>query len=635
MTLLSRLSSDPPPVFALLHRSADPSHVDIYQGPLVTVERVAELPLPALPAAGGDVRERPELLALIPYRQLTERGLACVDDGTPLVGLRVVEHERAAVADVVRSLPDHRVDLRGGAFDLSDRSYARVVRRVLDEEIGQGAGANFVLRRTYLAQVESAALAAALATFSRLLRRERGAYWTFLVHGGGRTLVGATPERHDSLNDGVARKTPISGTLRHPPGGPTLDAVLEFLRDQKEIDELSMVLDEELKMMGEFCPDGARVSGPSLREMARLAHTEYDIAGASSADVRQILKATMFAPTVVGSPLASASEVIARHESTGRGYYGGVLALIGRAGGARTLDSAICIRAADISDRGQVAISVGATIVRGSDPSSEAAETTTKAAALLAAITGERSAPAAGAHPTWADDRRVRIALAARTRHLAPFWLASSGQPGSDRLAGRRILIVDAEDSFTRLLARQIASLGALVDVVSWCDYVGPGRADTVVVGPGPGDPLDRSDPRIARLHAITAELLASRTPLLAVCLGHQVLCLALGLTVRRKRRPAQGTQRTIVLDGVSARVGFYNSFAAFAAADEVTCPVTGELVTITREAATGEVLAVDRPAARGVQFHPESVLTLDGPGLLARLLRQPQMSLRGESDML
>jgi len=64
--------------------------------------------------------------------------------------------------------------------------------------------------------------------------------------------------------------------------------------------------------------------------------------------------------------------------------------------------------------------------------------------------------------------------------------------------------------------------------------------SDLIVVGPGPGDPTDVSDPKIARLHAITRDLLHGRTPFLGVCLGHQVLADELGLQLIRRESPNQ-----------------------------------------------------------------------------------------------
>src|SRR5580704_3811295 len=110
-----------------------------------------------------------------------------------------------------------------------------------------------------------------------------------------------------------------------------------------------MVVDEELKMMAKVCDRGGQVEGPQIREMARLAHTEYFIRGRTRLGGAQILRETMFAPTVTGSPLENACRVVARYEPTGRGYYGGVVALFSQGqDGGPTMDSGIMIRTADI-----------------------------------------------------------------------------------------------------------------------------------------------------------------------------------------------------------------------------------------------------------------------------------------------
>jgi phenazine biosynthesis protein phzE len=401
---------------------------------------------------------------------------------------------------------------------------------------------------------------------------------------------------------------PISGTYRYPPTGPTLAGVLEFLADGKETDELYMVVDEELKMMARICDSGCRVDGPYLKEMARLAHTEYFIAGQSSRDPREILRETMFAPTVTGSPLASACRVIGRHEPRGRGYYSGVIALIGRDDrGGRSMDSAILIRTADIDRAGHMEIAVGATLVRHSDPMSEVAETRAKAAGLLAALdTGP---------DRFADHPEVRTALAGRNTGLAGFWLA--GQKAPANLAGHRVLIVDAEDMFTWMIAHQMRSLGLAVTVRRFDeDYAWDGY-DLVVMGPGPGDPGDTGDPRVAHLHSAITALLAERRPFLAVCLSHQVLCLLLGLDLVRGEVSNQGRQREIDLFGSREIVGFYNTFAARSDVDKIDRAGVG-LVEISRDTGTGEVHALRGPHFASIQFHAESVLTQGGPRILA-----------------
>jgi phenazine biosynthesis protein phzE len=585
--------------FALLHRDGA-DHVEVLTGDVVTVGALADIPL-----SPGT-----QTLAVIPYRQIAERGFDCVDDGAPLECLRVTSSEQRPLD----AFPDAPFTVSGGGFDLSDDEYADIVGDVLRDEIGHGEGANFVIHRAYTATVDGDPIAAARAAFHRLLHYEQGAYWTFLVHTGTRTLVGATPERHVSVADGLTMMNPISGTFRH---GDERD-LLDFLADEKEIEELYMVLDEELKMMATVAEDGGQVVGPYLKRMAHLTHTEYLLAGRGSMDVRDVLRETMFAPTVTGSPIENACRVIARHERRGRGYYAGVLALLGHDDqGRQTLDAPILIRTAEISNDGTLRVPVGATLVRHSTAAGEVAETHTKAAGVLAALGLRSGQPLSGTAP--AQVPAVQEALESRNTGLARFWL-DQREPGAlvlPSLAGRTAVIVDAEDTFTAMLSHQLKALGLTVSLVPWTAPVP--AADLVIVGPGPGDPSSADDPKMIVLRALVADLLATRTPMLAVCLGHQVLCGVLGLPLHRRDAAYQGLAREIDLFGAVRRVGFYSSFTALSAAGSVATAYGS--AEIARDPADGAVHALRGPGFAGVQFHPESVLSRDGLMVLGELL--------------
>ncbi|MFE4914335.1 anthranilate synthase family protein [Streptomyces sp. NPDC056652] len=620
------LAAKPPP-FALLHRpeTTGPDRLDVLLGDLSEPDSLAGVPVPEDSAGDGQ-----DVLVIIPYRQIAERGFAAVDDGSPLLALRVTDQTVVPLAEALARIPEVPMHTANGRFDVADDDYAEIVRRVVTEEIGSGEGANFVIKRSFVTEIEGYGPAAALAFFRRLCERESGAYWTFIAHTGTRTLVGATPERHISLRAGTVVMNPVSGTYRYPPGGPVLSDVLEFLSDEKESDELYMVLDEELKMMARICDTGGRVVGPRLKEMARLAHTEYLIEGRSGREPQEILRETLFAPTVTGSPLESACRVIGRYEPGGRGYYSGVMALIGRAGGRRSLDSAILIRTADIDHAGRVSIGAGATLVRHSDPLSEAAETTAKAAGLLSALEGvrqERAEPAVreeravreepAGRARFGDHPAVRSALESRNEDLAGFWLAGDGAPREQRkpvpgLAGRSVLVIDAEDTFTAMIAHQLRSLGTRVTARRFDEPYSLDAHDLVVMGPGPGDPNDTGDPRIAHLHTAIGTLLARRLPFLGVCLSHQVLSRRLGLEVVRCEVCNQGTRREIDLFGTHVLAGFYNAFAARCGQDAFHHPEFGP-VEVSRDAGSGEVHALRGPRFVSMQFHAESVLTRDG----------------------
>ena len=632
--LVARLAAGTEP-FALLHRRAPRLPLDTVEvlfGEVGAYDTLAELPLPE-GAPGHPVHD---LLALVPYRQLRERGFDAHDDGTPLQALRVRESYALPLHELADALPQLPVALDGGGFDLDDERYAEIVRAVIQDEIGRGEGANFVIRRDFTGTLRDFSPSLALTLFRRLVEQERGAYWTFLVDTGERVLVGASPEVHVRQAGGTVVMNPISGTYRYPAAGPSLDSLLAFLHDPKELEELTMVVDEELKMMCAVGDLGGQVLGPRLKEMSHLAHTEYELRGRTSLDVREVLRETMFAATVTGSPLQNATRVISRYEATGRGYYAGALALIGRtSGGAQTLDSPILIRTADIDPAsGRLAVRVGATLVRHSDPYAEVAETHAKAAGVLAAI-GAVPAPGGGvrgavrrpdARPRLAENHRVQAALDARRGNLAPFWLRMQVPAPVGDQPRRHVLVIDCEDTFTSMLAHLLRSLGHRVTVRR---YDLPGLAEAVaghvgplVLGPGPGNPADLTDPKMRAMQGVVGELMATGRPggLLAVCLSHQLLCAALGLPLRRKATPYQGAQERIDLFGARQTVGFYNTFTAICDdADADRLAARG--IEVSRDPATGDVHALRGPGFAGLQFHPESVLTLDGPTIVAALL--------------
>ncbi|MFG2673996.1 anthranilate synthase family protein [Streptomyces sp. NPDC048445] len=615
-TLVQRLLGADCPPFALLRRRT-PGHdhdtVEVLIGEVREVDRLADLP----------VGERPSL-ALVPFRQIAERGFDVRDDGTPLSVLVADETYTLPLDETLELLPTHEVRVSNGAFDVPDEAYAGTVRRVIEDEIGRGEGANFVIRRTFRGEIAGFGRADALALFRRLLAGERGAYWTFVVHTGARTLVGASPEVHVRMSGGTVVMNPISGTYRYPAEGPTAENLLKFLGDRKETEELSMVVDEELKMMCTVGDMGGVVIGPRLKEMAHLAHTEYELRGRSSLDVREVLKETMFAATVTGSPVQNACRVIERYESGGRGYYAGALALL-RQGpdGAQTLDSPILIRTADISPDGELRVPVGATLVRHSDPESEVAETHAKAAGVLTALGVRPGRPRAEeARPLLAADPRVRAALDARRDGLAPFWLRM--QERTDELSGHA-LVIDGEDTFTAMLGHLLRASGLDVSVRR---YDEPGLRETVrahegpvVLGPGPGNPGDQDDPKMRLLRALAAELVRDhRHGLLGVCLGHELIAAELGLDIVRKAVPYQGAQTRIELFGRPETVGFYNSFTARCDEASVT-ELAAHGIEASVDGATGELHALRGDGFASVQFHPESVLTLRGAAIVGELL--------------
>lgn len=604
-------------------RLRDSATVTLVGGARSEVESLLDVPLEQGPPTGG---RRFDRLLAIPFRQVRERGFEAHDDGAPLTVVHVDTETEVPLADLLAALPDEPIEFEDrGGFETSDEEYGAVVDRIIRDDIGNGEGANLVVGRHYRAKVKDWDERKALTVFRHLLEKERGAYWTFCFWTGERFLVGASPERHVSVHGGDVRMNPISGTFRlrgHDDPAERKEALLDFLADEKEIYELFMVVDEELKMMCDVCNQGGQVLGPFLKPMTHLVHTEYLLAGRSSRDVREVLRDTMYAATVTGSPVENACRLIKEHEPEGRGYYGAALALLGRdRDGRPTADSPIVIRTADVTPDGVLKVSAGATLVRDSVAAYEVAETHAKAAGILAAFgLVEQAHGTPEGVQELTQDEDVLIALNSRNQRLSKFWLTDQGgSPPDPSLKGRSAVILDGEDDFVNMLRHVLAVMGMSTAVVRYHDYR-PGALDgydLVIVGPGPGDPRDGDHPKIAAFRTAVDELLAGGTPFLSVCLGHQVLCSRLGIPLAYKDIVFQGTQSRVTLEGREENVGFYNTFVG-RLSGETAAPAG---VEVTTDPVTGDVHMLAGPHFRGVQFHAESILTEHGYELIHDLV--------------
>ena len=182
-----------------------------------------------------------------------------------------------------------------------------------------------------------------------------------------------------------------------------------------------------------------------------------------------------------------------------------------------------------------------------------------------------------------------------------------------------KVLLVDNYDSFTYNVAQAMMTLGAEVRVLR-NDQVSPrdlAGATHLVVSPGPGTPDD------AGQSCVMLQAALGRMPVLGICLGHQCLVQVFGGRITRAPRLMHGKSSPVQHDqqGVLATLpspfeaGRYHSLIA----DD---PLPAEL-KLTGWTENGEVMAVraTQHTAVGLQFHPESVLTPQGPQILAAFL--------------
>jgi anthranilate synthase component 2 len=184
------------------------------------------------------------------------------------------------------------------------------------------------------------------------------------------------------------------------------------------------------------------------------------------------------------------------------------------------------------------------------------------------------------------------------------------------------ILVVDNYDSFTYNLVQYLGELGAELEVVR-NDTVDVERIMTmaprgIVISPGPGTP----DQAGASLEVVRR--LGPTTPILGVCLGHQAIGQAYGGTVARAKTQMHGKTSMIRHDGRGVFAGLSNPFVATRYHSlAVLRDTVPEALEVTAEAEDGEIMGLRHRhhPVEGVQFHPESILTVEGKRLLKNFL--------------
>ncbi|MEK9657393.1 MAG: anthranilate synthase family protein [bacterium] len=593
--------------FFLLRKGSEERVLSCY-GEIRFLDHLDEIGLPDEGCSKGSV----DSIQLIPFCQAKERGFEVHDDNEKIKRLKVEHQSYLSLETVCKDIKPLAVTLENFSYNWSGEDYEAIVARIISEEIGRGEGANFVISRRLTATLKGDVLAQVLAIFRSLLVNEYGAYWTYVFYDGEEFILGASPERHISMYQGRVSMNPISGTFRKDHSKSLIEQkadLLAFLQDEKEIFELFMVTDEELKMMCQICESGGTIEGPFLKEMAQLIHTEYVLRGISEHCIADLLRASMYAPTVTGSPIQNAFRVLTRYEKESRSYYSAMIAMIGRdEEGEVFLDAPITIRSLEISREGDLLAQVGATLVRSSKPADEVKETEAKLAGVIRSMeAAEQSLPATPYPSLLSDESQQTLML--RNQRLSRFWMES--QQGQSYevagLCGKTLLLVDFEDDFSFMIQQILRKIGLKVKRVSWQEIIPEEMgADMVFLGPGPGDPLDLQSPKIQCLRKLLMSLLSEKKVFFAECLSHQVLCAELGIEIVCKESPYQGVQQNIDLFGQSVNMGFYNTFVGRFKEDV-------EGVDVAYDLKNKEIHALKGTHFYSVQFHPESILSPQG----------------------
>jgi anthranilate synthase len=432
----------------------------------------------------------------------------------------------------------------------------------------------------------------------RWLREHNPAPYALLLNlGQSEHLVGASPEMYVRVDGRRVETCPISGTIARGLD-PIEDAerIRELLNSEKDESELSMCTDVDRNDKSRICePGSVKVLGRRQIELySRLIHTVDHVEGTlrPGFDALDAFLTHTWAVTVTGAPKLAAIQRVEDEEKTPRAWYGGA---IGRIGFDGNLNTGLTLRTVRLK-RGVAEVRAGATLLYDSDPELEERETRVKAAAFLDAVRG-------------------RFTLRAEASSL--------GTPG----AGKRVLLVDHEDSFVHTLANYFRQTGAQVSTLRRdlaLPRLAAERPDLVVLSPGPGTP---SEFHLSETIALAIEL---GLPLFGVCLGLQGIGQYFGGTLSVLSYPMHGKPSRINVLGGQVFEGLPRQFSAgryhSLFIERAGLP---DSLLVTAETDDGLIMGLEHRTLpiSAVQFHPESILTLDG-GVGVRLVSRVMTAL-------
>jgi anthranilate synthase len=285
-----------------------------------------------------------------------------------------------------------------------------------------------------------------------------------------------------------------------------------------------------------------------------------------------------WAVTVTGAPKLWAMQFVEDNERSSRRWYAGAIGVVGFDG---TINTGITIRTIRMKD-GLAEVRVGASLLFDSDPVAEEKECQTKAAALFQALRGDPP------------------------RKLSAFAPDARG-------SGKKVLLVDHEDSFVHMLADYFRQVGADVSVVRHVHaqtVLNRDEFDLLVLSPGPGRPADFG------ISKTLDTALAKKLPVFGVCLGVQAIGEYFGGQLGQLTQPAHGRPSRVQVRGGQLMQGLPNEVtigryhSLFVEMGDMP-----EVLTVTATTEDGVAMAIEHKTlpVGGVQFHPESLMSLGG----------------------
>ena len=418
--------------------------------------------------------------------------------------------------------------------------------------------------------------------FQRLCRINPSPYGALMNLGEGEFLVSASPEMFVRSDGRRVETCPISGTIaRGVDAIGDAEQIRQLLNSQKDEFELNMCTDVDRNDKARVCVPGTIkvLARRQIETYSKLFHTVDHVEGMlrPGFDSLDAFLTHAWAVTVTGAPKLWAMQFVEDHERSSRRWYAGAIGAVNFDG---SINTGLTIRTIRMKD-GLAEVRVGATCLFDSDPAAEDRECQVKAAALFQALRGDPPKP------------------------LSTFAPDATG-------SGKQVLLIDHDDSFVHMLADYFRQVGADVTVVRHVHALEMLKKnwDLLVLSPGPGRPEDFS------MSKTIDAAIRKNLPVFGVCLGVQAIGEYFGGKLGQLGHPAHGRPSPVRIRGGRLMqnlpdeivIGRYHSL--YVEGDSMP-----NVLAVTASTEDGVAMAIEHKSlpVGGVQFHPESLMSLGG----------------------
>src|ERR1700759_1624285 len=419
--------------------------------------------------------------------------------------------------------------------------------------------------------------------FQRLCRINPSPYGALMNLGDGEFLVAASPEMFVRSDGRRVETCPISGTIaRGVDAIGDAEQIRQLLNSKKDEFELNMCTDVDRNDKARICVPGTIkvLARRQIETYSKLFHTVDHVEGMlrPGFDSLDAFLTHAWAVTVTGAPKLWAMQFVEDNERSSRRWYAGAIGAVNFDG---SINTGLTIRTIRMKD-GWAEVRAAPPCWFAADPAAEDRKCQVKAAALFQALRGDPPKPLSQLSPD------------------------ASG-------SGKRVLLIDHDDSFVHMLADYFRQVGASVTVVRHVhalDMLRRDKWDLLVLSPGPGRPED------FKIASTIDAALGNKLPIFGVCLGVQAIGEYFGGQLGQLGQPAHGRPSRVQVRGGRLMKSLPNEIVV----GRSHLPYFGrasmpEVLDVTASTEDGVAMAIEHKTlpVGGVQFHPESLMSLGG----------------------